>query len=82
MTRIVTASELRQNVYRLVDQVLETGEAIEIERKGRRLRLVPAEPPDRLARINVDPAVIVGEPDDLVSIDWSAEWNADAEVHP
>ncbi len=78
----MTPSQLRQDIYRLIDRVLETGEPLEIERKGRRLRLVPEEPVDRLSRIRVDPGVIKGDPEDLVSIDWSTEWDVDRAVTP
>ena len=80
--RPVSPSELRQNVYRLIDQVLATGEPLEIERKGRRLRLVPSEPVDRLALIRPIPDLIAGDPEDLVSSDWSGEWDADRAVSP
>lgn len=39
----LTASKLRENIYRVLDQVLETGEPVEIERNGRRLRIVAVE---------------------------------------
>lgn len=48
MSETITATELRRDVYRLLDQVLESGEAMTIERKGRRLLLVPAGPGRRL----------------------------------
>ncbi|QSB13613.1 type II toxin-antitoxin system Phd/YefM family antitoxin [Natronosporangium hydrolyticum] len=70
----ITASELRQNVYRLLDEVLRSGEPLEIERGGRRLRLVPVEAPDKLARLQAHPGAIVGDPEDLVHLDWSSEW--------
>ena len=47
MSDAITATELRRDVYRLLDRVLETGEAMTIERKGRRLLLVLAGPPRR-----------------------------------
>jgi prevent-host-death family protein len=71
----VSASELRQNIYRLLDQVLESGQPLEIVRRGRRLRLIAVEPVGRLDRLHGDPDAIVGDPDDLVSIDWTAEWS-------
>lgn len=37
--KIVTLTELRKNLFRLVDEVLETGEPIVINRKGGRLVL-------------------------------------------
>ncbi len=70
----ISASELRQNIYRLLDQVVETGVPLEIERKGKRLRIVPVHTGSRLERIQTDPDLIVGDPDDLVHIDWSQHW--------
>ncbi|MBV8085119.1 MAG: type II toxin-antitoxin system Phd/YefM family antitoxin [Chloroflexi bacterium] len=70
----VTASELRQNIYRLLDQVLETGVPLEIERNGRRLRVVPADTRPKLDRLRPHPEAISGDPDDLVHLDWSKEW--------
>lgn len=70
----ITASELRQNVYRLLDQVLATGLPIEIERGGRRLRIVPVDPQAKLTRLSAHPNTIVGDPEDLVHLDWSNEW--------
>jgi prevent-host-death family protein len=69
----VTASKLRQDIYHLLDRVLETGQPLEIERKGRKLRIVPAEPVSRLARLPKRKC-IKGDPDKLVSLDWSGEW--------
>lgn len=79
----MTLSQLRQNVYRLIDHVLDTGEPLEINRKGRRLRLVLDEPQgDRLAAIHTNPNAIVGDPEELVSLDWSGEWDADRQIQP
>lgn len=69
----VTASKLRQDIYQLLDRVLETGQPLEIERKGRKLRIVPAEPVSRLARLSKRDCIL-GDPEQLVSIDWSSEW--------
>jgi antitoxin (DNA-binding transcriptional repressor) of toxin-antitoxin stability system len=71
---VITASELRQNVYKLLDQVLETGVPLEIERNGRRLRVVPGDPPPKLSRLVAHADFIVGDPDELVHVDWSHEW--------
>ena len=72
----VTPSQLRQDVYRLLDNVLETGEPLDIERKGQRLRIVRQEPTvRRFERIPVDPNLIVGDPEELVHIDWSDDWD-------
>ena len=70
----MTASELRQNIYRMLDEVLETGVPVEIERRGQLLRIVPEEVPSKLARLTPHPGTIVGDPEDLVHMDWSSEW--------
>jgi len=72
----ITASKLRENIYKLLDQVLETGTPVEIERRGRKLRIVPADDPPRskLDRLERRPHAIVGDPEDLVHLDWSTEW--------
>lgn len=78
----MSASQLRQDIYRLLDQVLETGDALEVDRKGRRLRIVPDEPVSKLNRLQPHPDAIVGDPEDLVTTDWSDTWDADRTVDP
>jgi hypothetical protein len=57
-----------------LDRVLETGVPLEVERRGRRLKIVSTESPGRLANLVPDPAYIAGDPDELVHLDWSGEW--------
>lgn len=76
----LTASNLRENVYCILDQVLDTGTPVEIERRGQRLRITPAEcavirPQSRLARLKAR-RYLRCEPDALVHIDWSSEWQS------
>jgi antitoxin (DNA-binding transcriptional repressor) of toxin-antitoxin stability system len=74
----ITASELRQNIYRLLDQVLESGVPVEIERRGRRLRIVPVDPPSKLDRLVPHPDAMKERPEYYVHIDWSDEWHPDS----
>ena len=39
----ITASKLRENVYRILDEVLETGIPVEINRRGKKLKIVRTE---------------------------------------
>lgn len=71
--RILTASGLRADVYRVLDEVLESGVPVEIERRGRRLRIAPLSERKKLDRLEPH-AVIIGDPEDLVHLDWSREW--------
>ena len=69
----MTASQLRKNIYRLLDQVLETGVPLKIERKGRTLRIVPEPTRGKLDNLKRRDCM-VGDPEDLVHLDWSHEW--------
>jgi len=73
----LTASKLRANVYRLLDEVLETGKPLEIERNGRLLVIAPKERESIWDRLPRRKGFIVGDPDELIHIDWSSEWNPD-----
>ena len=68
---------LRENVYRWLDSVLETGEPVVIERNGRRLLIVAEAPTARLGRLVLRSEAMVGDADDLVHLDWSSEWSGD-----
>jgi len=70
----VTASRLRANVYNILDEALKTGEPVEVIRKGQILRIVPETGPAKLKRLKKR-SCIVGDPEDLVHIDWSKEWS-------
>jgi antitoxin (DNA-binding transcriptional repressor) of toxin-antitoxin stability system len=69
----VSASQLRQDIYRLLDRVLKTGKALEIRRGGRLLKIVPVEPEKKLASLEKR-NILKGNPEDLVHVDWSGEW--------
>ena len=73
---VVKPSQLRANLYRLLDRVLKTGEPIEIDRDGKRLLLVPKEKKSKLENL-VKRDVVVGDPEDLVHMDWSQDWHGD-----
>lgn len=70
----VTASQLRADVYRILDRALESGEPVEIERHGQILRLVPPRLRSWVDRLPKREGVVAGDPDELVHLDWSAEW--------
>ncbi len=69
----LTASKLRENIYRILDQVLETGVPVEIRRKGKTVRIIAAEPPPKLERLKPR-GYLLEDPEAIVHLDWSAEW--------
>ncbi len=62
----------QKDIFQILDKVAETGIPLEIKRKGKRLIICPVE--NKLDRLEPHPEFIVGDPDDLVYIDWSTEW--------
>ncbi|MEW6594362.1 MAG: type II toxin-antitoxin system Phd/YefM family antitoxin [Thermodesulfobacteriota bacterium] len=71
---VVSASRLRSNIYKLLDKVLESGRPLEIERKGRKLKIVPVAPPDKLEGLSRHEGYLSGDPEEIVHLDWSGEW--------
>jgi hypothetical protein len=70
----VTASKLRADIYNILDQSLKTGVPVEVVRKGKILKIIPESKPSKLSRLKKRNA-IVGDPEDLVHMDWLHEWS-------
>jgi len=68
----ISTSALRGNIYRLLDQVLEDGKPLEIERKGKLLKIVPEQPPGKMTNL-IKHNCLTGDPESIVHIDWSGE---------
>lgn len=73
----LTASKLRANIYRLLDGILETGKPLEIERNGKILVISPKQKASIWDRLPRREGAIIGDPDELIHMDWSSEWNPD-----
>ena len=68
--KTVTATELRGNIYKLLEEVLATGVPIEINKGGKKLRIVPVENVDKFNNLVYRPDAIQGDPDALIDIPW------------
>lgn len=70
------ATQLRKDIYNILDQVIETGQPISIERKGKTLKLMVDEPFDKIAKLagKKKAKAFVGDSDDIITMDWSNEW--------
>ncbi|NCD35139.1 MAG: type II toxin-antitoxin system Phd/YefM family antitoxin [Spartobacteria bacterium] len=68
---MVTASALRKNIYHMLDEVLESGRPLEVNRKGRILKIsIDNDVGSRLKRIRKHDSLTV-DPEELVHLDWS-----------
>jgi antitoxin (DNA-binding transcriptional repressor) of toxin-antitoxin stability system len=70
----VTVTELRANLYRLIDEVIETGQPLIVERNGQRVVIDRAPVESKLSRLVPHPDFLIGDPEDFVHLDWSGEW--------
>ena len=48
---------------------------MEIDRNGFRLKIVPVGTPGRVDRLVPHPDALPGDPEEIVEIDWSGEWD-------
>lgn len=69
----MNATELRKKIYKVLDQVIETGISVPIERKGRRLRIVLEDPVNKLDKLKKREGMNV-DPDDIIELNWEQEW--------
>ncbi|WP_420643131.1 type II toxin-antitoxin system Phd/YefM family antitoxin [Candidatus Leptofilum sp.] len=75
--KTITPTELRANIYKLLEEVLTSGEPLEINKGGKRLRIVPVNEGSKLENLVSRPEVIQGDPEELVTISWEQEVNLD-----
>lgn len=75
----ITISRLRENIYNIIDNVLETGVPIFIRRKGKTLKITVEGKVDKLETLKcLDKRNIIRvDPDELIHLDWSSEWKKD-----
>jgi hypothetical protein len=71
----MTITELRKNIYKILDEVAETGKQIEIVRKGKKIKITREQEGGKLEQLKNPPSkVCKGDSDEIISIDWSGEW--------
>ncbi|MDA8113277.1 MAG: hypothetical protein ACYCR3_11780 [Acidithiobacillus sp.] len=74
---MMNATQLRANLFVVLRRVLSTGKPEEIEWKGRHVQIVPRDPMPvlgKLARLRPHPEALQGDPESIVHLDWSSEW--------
>ena len=69
----ITASKLRENVYRILDEAIESGKPVEVVRKGVTVIIVPPKRVSKMANLKKR-KVFVGDVEDIIGMDWSKEW--------
>ena len=67
-------TKLRANIFQVFERIEKTGIPVEVDRNGKRFRIISLTPVDKFANASFLPDCIVGDPDTLDRIDWSKEW--------
>lgn len=75
--KTITVTELRSNIYKLLDEIINTGIPIEIKKNGKLLRIIPVHKINKLNNLVSRPNVIKGNPDEIINISWEKEINLD-----
>ena len=70
---MITPSEFRKDLYNMLDRVIKTGLPLEIKRKGKVLKIIIDEKPDKLKNLKKRD-IIKCKPDELIYNDWIKEW--------
>ncbi len=70
----LTATRLRSELFATLDQVVATGEAVEIRRPGGSVRIVRENFSSRLAALKPHPGVINGDAEELANLSWEQDW--------
>lgn len=77
----ISATALRADIYRVIEGVINSGVPVEIELRGRKVRIVPAEQRDKLANLVKRSGVIAGDPGRIGQArtfdeaKWRKKWN-------
>ncbi len=76
----ITATKLRSDLYRVIEEVIRDGVPVEVELRGKKVRIVPAEPRDKLANLVRRPGVIIGDAGRIARVKsfdeakWRGKW--------
>ena len=70
----IPPTKLRANLYGVLDQIIDSGQPVTVERRGRKLRIVLVPERGKLGSLPRRPRAIKGDPEAIVHLDWSGEW--------
>ncbi len=71
----LTLKTLRQQLFKIVDEIIQTGIPVEIERRGHRLKIILDDPPSKLAKLRPHNAIL-GDAEQLADLEtdrWQDE---------
>ncbi len=78
----INPTQLRTNLYNILDQIIETQKPIEIIRNGQVLEISVKNKinKSKLDTLTPHPGTISGDPESLIHNDWFSEWEGGDEL--
>lgn len=70
----MTATRLRHDIYNILDNIIETGIPVEVERKRGKLRIIPEKRKNKLDNLKKR-ELVKGDIEDIIHIDWMKGWS-------
>ena len=70
---MIKPSHLREDIYNLLDKVIETGMPLEIKRKGKILKVMLDRKASKLSNLKKRD-VMEAKPNYYIHLDWSKKW--------
>lgn len=77
MAATLSYTEVKQTFEHVLEEVVSTAVPVRFEFKGSVLTICVVEETDKLARLEPHPGCLVGDPEDIVHLDWSGEVHDD-----
>ena len=72
----ITPTELRKNLFNLLDEVISTGKTLEINRNGTIIKLVPPKKVSKFDKLKKHETLLCS-PEDIIENKWEKEWSDD-----
>ena len=69
---VVTPSALRRDIYNMLDRVLESGDILEVKRKGEILKIIPPKRVSKLSKIKAM-NILACDANDIITNSWEKE---------
>lgn len=70
---MIKPSQLREDIYNLLDRVIETGLPLEVKRKGKILKIALDKKASKLSNLKKRD-VMSAKPGYYIHLDWSKKW--------
>jgi len=77
MKTTIPLNNFLSNTEILLKEIVENKTSIEIELKEKKIIIALSEHENKLKRLKRHEGCIVGDPEDIVHLDWSGEWRND-----